>query len=346
MTTELVLNPYANYKRYQQYVGNYHTHTTESDGRLYGAEVIERYHQADYNILILTDHDRSRPSRSPRENEGQPFVNTWPWSKFEGDEPYQEPVGRYARDPMTGVVLDLSMLTVEGGELSRRHHLGSFDNDFTGGEVDYTDESQVEEVQARDGLCMFYHPGRYDFPPEWYVELFRKYEALIGVEVYNQNDRYPKDREFWDEILSLSMPYTPVWGYSNDDMHREEHLFRNYNWMLMPRFDVRAWRHAMKFGRSYFCYEYDGSGQQKCPRIWDINTDGRRITIDTDGTEITWIHNKQIVGNGPVFEFSTYQGNYVRAEIENDFGVTCTQPFGFSDSFIVWGKWLFPSSVV
>ncbi len=342
MSKTLVANPYVNFKSYQQYVSNYHTHTTESDGRLYGAEVIERYHKANYDILILTDHDRSRPSRSPRENSGEPFVNTWPWSKFEGDEPYQAPAGRYSRDPVTGIVPALNMLAIEGVELSRRHHLGSFDNDFTGGGVDYTDESQVAEVQSRNGLCMFYHPGRYDFKPSWYINLFKKYQALVGVEVFNQDDRYPNDRKLWDEILTSSMPNIPVWGYSNDDMHREEHLFRNYNWMLMPNLEVGAWRKAMQSGRSYFCYEYTGSGQHKCPRIYDIKTDDRSIAIDTDGSDIGWIFNKKVVGNGPVFDLSAYQGNYVRAEIKNNFGITCTQPFGFSTNLLVWGEWLFP----
>lgn len=331
-TTRLVLNPYENFKHYRQYVGNYHTHTTESDGRIYGAEVIHRYFLANYNILILTDHDRSRPTRSPRENDGQPFVNTWPWTIFEGDEPYQAPVGSLARDPVSGVVPALNMLTVEGVELSRRHHLGSFDNDFTGGDVDYTDESQIAEVQERNGLCMLYHPGRYDFGPDWYVSLFKKYHALVGLEVFNQNDRYPGDRDLWDEILTESMPGTPVWGYSNDDMHREEHLFRNYNWMLMPSLDVTSWRSAMQTGRSYFCYEYTGSGQQKCPRIYDITTDDRRITLHTDEADIEWIYNKQVVGTGPVFDFASHAGNYVRAETRNSFGLTCTQPFGFIDT--------------
>jgi hypothetical protein len=42
-----------------------------------------------------------------------------------------------------------------------------------------------------------------------------------------------------------------------------------------------------------------------------------------------------VVGIGNTFCYKGYQGSYVRALITNEYGETCTQPFGFADTSTV-----------
>ena len=53
------------------------------------------------------------------------------------------------------------------------------------------------------------------------------------MEVHNQGDRYNGDRQRWDRVNALVMPEVIVFGYSNDDMHNRDHLFKSYQFMLM-----------------------------------------------------------------------------------------------------------------
>lgn len=96
----LVYDPYEgiDWSSVQQLRTNLHTHTTQSDGALEPGVTIDKYHDQDYDILAITDHN----------------VWTYPWTDF-------------GRDPQK-----LGMIAVEGNELSRHHHtLGLFANLIT-----------------------------------------------------------------------------------------------------------------------------------------------------------------------------------------------------------------------
>ena len=114
---------------------------------------------------------------------------------------------------------------------------------------------------------------------------------MIGLEVYNQGNRRPNDRILWDQILERTMPQRPVYGYSCDDAHNDDQLFRNYNFMLMEDLTTDELKDAMRKGETYFCYEPKGSGEAKAPRISAINVDetAQTITIETDGL-VQWIY--------------------------------------------------------
>ncbi len=107
------------------------------------------------------------------------------------------------------------------------------------------------------GMQIINHPGQYwslstsyaatdKNSPQWHAENFKTYSSLVGLEVYNQGNRRPNDRILWDQILDITMPSRPVWGYSGDDTHTLEQYFRNYNIMLMPELTVDALKEAMK----------------------------------------------------------------------------------------------------
>ena len=346
-TPILFKNPYKDidWASVNQYKSNMHTHTTQSNDPIEEfttANVVDKYHAAGYKILALSDHDYC----------------TYPWNlfpQFMSDVP--------ARDPET-----LGMLAVPSNELSKdntnswsertggqfNHH-----NDFFTGRQGQEFASLQESyayTYALGGMQIINHPGQYwsidntysetqKDGPGWHATNFKTFPSLVGLEVYNQGNRRPNDRILWDQILERTMPERPVFGYSGDDTHNNEQLFRNYNMMLMESLTTEELKDAMRKGESYFCYEPKGSGEGKAPRITDIAVDetNKTITIEANGM-VYWIYGtdktssaasstrSSVVGIGKTFCYKGYQSTYVRAFITNAFGETCTQPFGFADT--------------
>ena len=340
-------NPYQaiDWAKVNQYKSNMHTHTTQSNDpieKFTTAYVVDRYHAAGYKILALTDHDYC----------------TYPWDLFP-----QMMSGMAARNAEA-----LGMLAVPGNELSK-DNTNSWD-ERTGGQFNHHNDfftgrhgqefASLQEsyayTYALGGMQIINHPGQYwnlsttyseteKNGPGWHATNFKTYPSLVGLEVYNQGNRRPNDRILWDQILERTMPERPVFGYSGDDTHNDEQLFRNYNMMLMEELTTEELKDAMRKGESYFCYEPKGSGEGKAPRITNIEVDEQHktITIETNGT-VSWIYGtdmtsssasstrSSVVGIGKSFCYEGYQGAYVRAFITNAYGETCTQPFGFTDS--------------
>ena len=340
-------NPYQmiDWVSVNQYKSNMHTHTTQSNDpieKFTTAYVVDRYHAAGYKILALTDHDYC----------------TYPWDLFP-----QYMSGVAARNAEA-----LGMLAVPGNELSK-DDTNSWD-ERTGGQFNHHNDfftgrhgqefASLQEsyayTYALGGMQIINHPGQYwnlsttyseteKNGPGWHATNFKTYPSLVGLEVYNQGNRRPNDRILWDQILERTMPERPVFGYSGDDTHNDEQLFRNYNMMLMEELTTEELKDAMRKGESYFCYEPKGSGEGKAPRITNIAVDeaNKTITIETNGM-VSWIYGtdmtsssssstrSSVVGIGNTFCYEGYQGAYVRAFITNAYGETCTQPFGFTDS--------------
>lgn len=344
----LTVNPYedVDWNNVGRYKANFHTHTSQSfDTQFTTTQVVDRYKQAGYKILALTDHD----------------ANSYPWEKFSLYNPD-------ASDRNPG---EMGMLTMPGIELSkdRRNNW----SESTGGEFNhhndfFTGRKGQEFMSLREsyaytnaigGMQIINHPGQYwnlnnsykageKNSPEWHAENFRLYPSLVGLEVYNQGNRRPNDRILWDQVLNINMPQRPVWGYSCDDTHTAEQYFRNYQFMLMNDLDTDNLKEAMKKGHTVFSYEHTGSGQDLAPHIKSINVDNdnQTISIDSDDADkIEWISSTHrtnqsspsttkstVVGIGNTFPFKDFQGSYVRARLTNSKGETATQPFGFSDS--------------
>ena len=343
---ELTINAYKDidWNSIGRYKGNFHTHTSQSfDTQFNTTQVVDRYKNANYDILALTDHD----------------ANSYPWNMF----------SLYNPDASDRTPEEMGMLAIPGNELSkdRRNNWsektgGEFNhhNDFFTGRKGQEFMSLRESyayTQAIGGLQIINHPGQYwnlsteykngeKNSPEWHAENFKLYDSLIGLEVYNQGNRRPNDRILWDQILTLTMPGRPVWGYSCDDTHTLEQYFRNYQFMLMPELSVDALKDAMRNGTTVFSYEYTGSGKAKAPHVNAVIVDNENhtITIDTpDADTIEWIYSTHrtsssassakstVVGLGKTFDFTGYQGTYVRARLVNSYGETALQPFGFTD---------------
>ena len=343
-------NPYADidWTTINQYKSNLHTHTTQSNDAIdefTTANVVDKYHAAGYKILALTDHD----------------YNPYPWQLFP-----QYMSGVPARDPET-----LGMLAIPGNELSK-DNTNSW-SERTGGEFNHHNDfftgrqgqefASLQEsyayTYALGGMQIINHPGQYwnisttysetqKNGPGWHANNFKTYPSLVGLEVYNQGDRRANDRVLWDQILQRTMPMRNVYGYSGDDTHNNEQLFRNYNMMLMTDLTTEDLKEAMRTGASYFCYEPKGSGEAKAPRITNIEVDeqAQTITIEANGL-VHWIYatdktssaassaRSTVVGIGKTFCYKGYQGSYVRAYITNGYGETCTQPISFIDKHTV-----------
>ena len=346
ITPVIYQNPYEeiDWATINQYKSNFHTHTTQSNDAIdefTTANVVDKYHAAGYKILALTDHD----------------YNPYPWQLF---PQYMSSVP--ARDPEA-----LGMLAVPGNELSKdntnswsertggqfNHH-----NDFFTGRQGQEFASLQESyayTYALGGMQIINHPGQYwsidntysetqKDGPGWHATNFQTFPSLVGLEVYNQGDRRANDRVLWDQILQRTMPERNVFGYSGDDTHNNEQLFRNYNYMLMEDLTTEELKDAMRKGESYFCYEPKGSGEGKAPHISAItvNEQSKTITVNANGL-VHWIYatdktssaassaRSTVVGIGNTFCYDGYQGSYVRAYITNMYGETCTQPISFKD---------------
>lgn len=334
-TSWKIENPYeqVDWDSYNQYKANFHTHTTLSDGRLNPHTVVDRYAELGYSILAITDHN----------------LVTYPWTSFNQLNPSQKSLERFAEDinstPESFLFENrdperLKMIDIKANELSRHHHLGSFFNGHNGPayevKIDYkiTEEETLQAIADSNGIAMLYHPGRYDKSVDWYVDLYAKFPHLIGMEVFNQGDRYPNDRQLWDSILTVTMPSRNVWGYSNDDMHKSEHIGRNWNVLILPELSLSSVRFAMEKGHSYFVYSPNSYTNETIPQIRSITVNHSKayIKIVSNNTErILWIANGEVVSEGNIFylNFGKFNSSYVRAEIIGNNGVIIgTQPFG------------------
>lgn len=319
-------NPYegVDWDKNNQYKGNFHTHTTRSDGRLNPQSVVDLYHELDYDILAITDHDRV----------------TFPWNNFSkmsaSDQAHERMVNEAETMPDNFNYEDrnpedLKIIDIQGCELSRHHHLGSY---FTRYEGSIDIDESLETVGDLDGIVILNHPGRYDYPAHWYLQMFEENPHLIGEEVYNRGDRYPNGRMKWDSLLMLSMPTIKVWGFSNDDMHTLDHLGRNWNMLILPELSQQAIKESLKNGHFYFVYAPDGHDGPNPPAIESIAVNNKKGTIDLAATgqdSIRWISNGKVIGKGLQVDLNEIDdlGTYVRAELygkENT--IVGTQPFG------------------
>ncbi len=299
----ITLNPYqsVNWDTWGQYKANFHTHTNRSDGNYAPAAVIDYYHSKEYDILALTDHN----------------TLTWPWTDF-------------GKNPAT-----LGMLAVRGDEYSSSDHMNAFYN-FTNTSSNL--KNGIAHVQAGGGLSQINHPGRENPPSNWsyYIPWFRDYPSTVALEVFNQGDRYSQDRKLWDNLNEnyFKSEGRLVWGTSNDDMHASSHLYRNFQFMLMPTLTEDNLKTSQKKGTFYFCYEPAGSGEAKVPRIQKIQVDNSKKTIMITASghqNIVWIGPGTVsVGEGASFNFSDYTDKpFVRAILDGASGDCFTQPFGF-----------------
>ena len=326
-------DPYAgvDWERSAHVKANLHTHTTRSDGRMNPQDVVDHYHRMGYGILAITDHTEV----------------TYPWTGFSDLQPSNTSLNRVESQPENmpaDFVYDnrdpssLEMLAIQANEVSAPHHVGSYFSDFM--EREETEEMTLRRLAEAGATVVLFHPGRYTdrapetYTDEWYLEQYRSFDNVVGIEIYNQGDRYPTDRALWDRLLTELMPDRPVWAYSNDDMHSAGHLGRNWNVFPLSERSHDALREAMEEGRFYYVYAPEGHSGPAPPGIEAIRVNHQRGTIQVDASgadEIFWISRGDTVHVGSTIDLSAVDAaeGYVRAELWGPGNtITGTQPFG------------------
>lgn len=338
---DLLSNPYegVDWDDVGRHKAQFHAHTWyPPEGSHSGTDppavVVDDYREAGYSVLALTDHEY---------NVEQP---TWPWSDFDRDP---DALGMVA---VLGVELavelgddDADPGSAAGGGDVERDLLSYFCDlsDTTGMDVHAT----LSEIADRGGLAVFPHPSRYDDDGSWYVEYFRDHPALLGVEVVNAADRYPTDRDVWDDLQERLGNDRPVWGFSNDDYHGRglEYSFdRSRNVLLLSELTAEAVREALIEGR--FLYQHVVEDDQRIdgdervvvnepPAVDAVRHDpdrGELVVEARDFDVVQWASAGAVVDRGPTLRYREVDGlgSYARARLVSASGSeTGTQPFLF-----------------
>lgn len=351
-TDYFIVNPYVSvdWDSHGQYKADFHSHTTESDGSNTPAEMIEDHYAKGFDVLALTDHN---------------FTNT-AWDRTDRPEEKEYLTSERLAQINAGIdrngrgMVDITY----SNEQSRSDHVNTFFANFNN-KPGATLEENIAMAEKLGGISHINHPGRYtggrnsleegekvSKDPEVvakYVNLFNKYNSLVGMEIINKKDGDSlSDRILWDSILQETMPNrNPVWGFSNDDTHSVKNTGFSYNILLMPENNAENVRHSMENGTFYAVAKVakrelgmDFEAQGPTPVIENITVDQEEnsITIDGDNyNEIQWIADGEVIATGNTLDLNDFEediNSYVRAQLLGDGGISFTQPFGVNESTI------------
>jgi len=331
-----------------------HVHPGLGDEEYNPHQTVDRYHAEGFTILAFTPHDYDVPDDH--------IDNIYPWTRFSEiyeaikdvpnptednktyremtSEPYQD------RDPVA-----LGMVSVQGSEISGHHHINSLFTPFT--TSGSTERESIEQIRDLGGIAFFNHPGRYierwGLTAHWYVDLYKRYDTLIGQSIYNRIDSHPGDREFFDEVAYILGPHRPIWLYGEDDMHSERTLGWNRNVILLEDFrpgslhpdlpdgsapDVKA---ALVEG-AFYLWKPSEQYNRRSFNLVNVEVEGGmlRLTVDHPDrvTEVRWRTHDPETGTTVTihrdFEIPVSRvpasARFVRAELEGTEGTIYLQP--------------------
>jgi hypothetical protein len=317
-------------------------------------ETVDRYLAEGFTILAFTPHDYDVPDDY--------IDNVYPWTRFSGifetirdvpnptednrtygemtPEPWQD------RDPIA-----LGMVSVQGSEISGHHHINSLFSSFTTSGA--TEAESLEQIRELGGIAFFNHPGRHverqGLTAEWYVDLYRRFDVLVGQSIYNRIDSHPGDREFFDEVAHLLGPDRPIWLYAEDDMHSERTLGWNRNVILLEDFRPGSLHPDLPDGSApdvkdalvngtFYVWKPSEQYNRRSFNLIDVRVEGGSVTLTVDDpdrvTEVRWrTHDPEAGGTVTLhrgFQLSAGQvppgSQFVRAELESPEGTIYTQP--------------------
>jgi hypothetical protein len=225
------------------------------------------------------------------------------------------------------------MVAVQGNEISNCDNIGSFFTGYASGTGDPV--VALAGIQAAGGTSIIFHPGRYSRTAQWYATRYETYPSLVGMEVYNQGNRYPGDVQKWDQVLTLTMPDRPIWGFANDDEHTLAHVGLNWNVLLLSQFTLSAVRTAMEEGSFFFSttkystLPLTGGAPPVITGITVDNVSGLISLSATGYAEVHWVSDGNVVSHSLTLDLRNTPGigDYVRAELFSSGGGTYTQPF-------------------
>jgi len=295
---------------------------TASAGRSTPGELIDKYQQAGYGALAITEHEYFVDGTK---HKAEPFfeeldVTTWPWSQWDRDGDASEMV------PIQGAELRGTIDGVDG-----LHDLVNLGTDLGYGRKRSL-QKVATEIGGRGGVSFLPHPGKYfdSDSVEAYVELLQEVDTLFGIEIFNAHDRYPNCREIWDALLTEFGADRPVWAIANDDYHARprpagtERFDQSRTVLLLKNRSPSSVIEALQQGRSYVQY----NGTAVAPKIKSISVDDGVVRIEApSASTVTWISAGETVDTGTEITVSEVPNQYIRAEVTGrDDAVSCTQP--------------------
>ena len=326
-----IQNPYesVDWANCGRYKANLNAHTMVSDGWMSPQSVVEEYKKLGYRILAITDE----------------YAVTYPWeefSKMKASELSFSRMYHLVLKPLEENSImkeetefkDVSpfnegMLAVQGCGLSYEEHgANSYFSDYCS-----PDGNLLEAIATKSGLVVLNHPEQVKYPVSWYCGLFKRYNHLVGLEVFNSDKHFDDIRQVWDSILVETVPVRPVWGFSNDNFYSMRDLGENWNVFLLPELTEQGVRRAMEQGAFYLVHAPQASTGILPPVIESIKVNQEKgfITIESTGqSSIVWISDGKTISKGSRFSIKKLPENskYIRAEIYGKGNsVVCTQPF-------------------
>jgi len=189
--------------------------------------------------------------------------------------------------------------------------------------------------------------GVTSFALKKYVELFKTYPHLVGVEVMNGKRppyEYIQDTDIWDKLLTEFMPNRPIWALADDDTHQRHEFERSWIWVPLAQLNYNAVRQAIKNGAFYSAsiwpMQEEGSVEWT-PVIESVEHNEADGTIHITATQgggrpladdaVRWISEGREVHVGTTLNYRNNGdiGSYVRAEISGAGGLVQMNPFGF-----------------
>lgn len=229
------------------------------------------------------------------------------------------------------------ILLIPGIELGKnQHHILGYFSFQIPEDLENTNEEII--IKNISGISVFAHPSRYKKEIEWYVNLFKKYKNLVGIEVLNpyvqvKIGKIYGDTDIWDEILKKIMPDRPIWGFGNDDFHDITHLSINWNEFLLNNLNEKELKEAMKKGKFYICSAIKGYDMPYIKKIIFDEKKGEIKVKCENYKEIKWISDGKVVNYGEKINYKRNPDikNYLRVEIYGEKGYIYLNPFGIKE---------------
>jgi len=182
-----IADPYAVPGRYCK--AQLHCHTTNSDGKFTPRELLERYREAGYTFVVLTDHERVTICDDLNDSTflALPGVETAVGRPFRPLGPH---LGRLG---MTGP------LDVRGAQAC------------------------VDATVAAGGVVSLHHPGWTGnlYTGRWSVTEMVRLQRYHLIEVSNHHSAVRADVQRWVQVLLRRGPAAAVGAVAVDDLHRE-----------------------------------------------------------------------------------------------------------------------------
>jgi len=289
----IVENPYETKNRLQL-KGNFHTHTTRSDGMLSPQEVINRYSELGYDFLSFSDHD-----------------------VLAGEKDYQ-------------LFNNNGLVLIPGVEISANGpHLLYIDSEK---EIQVNQKRQeilneIQEISKKTGrgFAIVNHPDWENQFDHCSIEQLREWVGFLGIEIYNgvigrlDGSQYSLNK--WDILLSEGKK---IWGFANDDSHRPPDIGLGWNIVFAKEKTKNSIIDEIIKG-NFYC----STGVV----IKNIECDGKKIYVETENAKkIAGIQNTgkrfSVVYSNSIEVDIPVDAKYVRfecwAEAEQ---MAWTQPF-------------------